>query len=190
MASNIDTKLRTAIIKPGERIILPQDAVIQSLVIDGSIDVTSSCDNLPTPSSYRCGYFHLMLDNDNNDGHPMDERETYYLSLKVGNNLYNINRKVISVGDNPGTMNSPAVLNTHVPDQSLFSFTRIQGDQVGHRQAIYVYFKTIDSLFSTVELALTNYGSIAYYKGNIVDCNMFEFGVDSSIKDDIMGPTT
>ncbi len=168
--------IRTVVIHPGERIILPQDAVIQSLVIDGDISVTSTCNNLPDPSAYKCGFFFIKVDSDNNDGHSMDELYTYILNLKVASNTYEINRRIITSGDNPGVLQTAAVLNTHVPDQAIFSFKTIGRDTLSVSQNIYIYFQTISSLFNSIELKVDNRGSIQYYRPTEAVCGVYEFG--------------
>lgn len=167
---------RTIIIKPGEKYILPPGSVVNSVVLNGAIDVTSSCNDLPAPTLYKCGFFYLLLDVDSNSGHSMDETTTTYLSLRVQDKIYNIGRKVVASGDNPGILTAPSILNTHITDSALFSFTAIGKTVLAKRQGIWVYFKTPQNIFNDVELQVNNNGSIQYYKGNEGECGSYPFG--------------
>lgn len=175
------TSVNTVVIRPGQKIILPQDAVIQSVILDGSIDVVSSCDNLPDPSNYKCGYFVVIVDNDDNDGHSMDETATFLQTLKVANNTYVINRKLISSGDGAGIMQTSAVLNTHVPDQAIFTFTQLRRDTLTKRQNVYIYFKTPEDLFNSLELKVSNWDAIQYYRPLEANCDVYEFGDEGEL---------
>jgi hypothetical protein len=163
---------RTAIIKPGETFILPKGAIINSVIIDGTINVESSCDNLPVPSAYKCGYFYFICDVDDNDGHSMDEQSTHYSKVKVGGNIYVMNKDIIS-GDNPGTLFSVSELNTFIPDQVLFSFTAINRNVLSKKQLIRLYFKVPDSLFDELELEINNGGSFQIYRPIEADCGSY-----------------
>jgi hypothetical protein len=83
---------RTVTLKPGEKYVLPAGAVVTSIVTDGAITVNSSCP-LPTPTTYACGYFYLLIDVDSNDGHSMDEQHTFYVGFKGGKHLIRNKRK-------------------------------------------------------------------------------------------------
>lgn len=171
---------KTQVIHPGETIVLPKDAVVQSIIIDGAINVTSECD-LPSPSSYKCGYFFLILDHDSSEFHSMEETQTFYLRLKVADNIYEINESVIDVSTGfpagyNGATTSQAILNTHIPDQALFTFKNVVRTNIHNRQEIRVYFKTPEPLFNQVELTVDNYGSVQYYRPWEEDCDNYPGG--------------
>ena len=46
--------VRTIIIKPGEKVLLPQGTKVDSIVATGGISVSSTCDNLPAPVARQC----------------------------------------------------------------------------------------------------------------------------------------
>lgn len=163
---------RTIIIKPGEVFILPKGATVDSMIIDGSITVSSTCNNLPTPSSYKCGYFEFVCDVDSNEGHSMDEAHTIYQSLTVGGNTYVMNKEAID-GENPGSLVGVTDLNTFVTDQVLFSFTAINRLVLDKRQYIRLFFKTPDSLWDTVELQINNWETTSTYKPIEWDCDSY-----------------
>ncbi len=80
MATN--SALRTYLLNAGDCIILPDDAEIESIIIDGSVSVTSECGALPTPSQYVCYRFAW---EDDNSGSMQD---AILHSLIVGANTY------------------------------------------------------------------------------------------------------
>lgn len=170
---------RTQIIKPGETFILPQGATVTALVLDGAISVDSSCNNLPDPSSYKCGMFQLVADNDDNDAHPMDEEHLRLMYLYVAGTTYNLGGIHVLVGDNPGSINADHVtLNTFVPDQALFSFTNVTRDtSPDKRQYIYIYFKVVETLYDEVSMQIENWESLMYVKPDEadIDCDSYPF---------------
>lgn len=150
-------------IRPGETVVLPSGATIDALVLDGAIDVSSTCNNLPVPSSYKCGYFWITLDNDDNGTHSMDEESTAYKSITVGGTEYVIGTRVIATGDNAGTMTLAPALNTYIPNQAIFKFLSNTRHEVDHRQDIWIHFRVPEYLWDTVVLTIDNRGSIQYY---------------------------
>jgi hypothetical protein len=170
---------RTVTIKPGEKYVLPAGAVVKSVVVDGAITVDSTCNNLPTPTAYACGYFYLILDQDSNDGHSMDELNTYYTSLKVGATIFTLGERVIFSGNNPGAPANAATLNNHITDPALFKVTAVSQDALSgssKRQAIWVYFKTPSDVMNQIELVVDNRGSLQYYKPYLGTCGEYPFG--------------
>lgn len=172
MASISTSTLKTAVLAPGECIILPQGAVVQAVILDGAASVTSTCGDLPAPSSYKCGYFYFICDVDDNDGHSMDEDYTYYTSVKVGGTTYILNEKVLN-GDNPGTLTSIGTLNLHITNLALFQFTGITRNVLSKRQGINLFFKVPEPLFNELELKVDNRGSTQYYRPIEIDCDTY-----------------
>lgn len=76
--------LRTLILQPGECATLPSSTVVQSIVLDGAISVTSDCVGLPAPSGYICYSFTW---EDDTAGSMQDALIT---ELIVGTNTYNV----------------------------------------------------------------------------------------------------
>lgn len=168
--------LKSVVLNPGDCVILPADAVIDSVIINGSATATSTCGTLPAPTTYKCGYFFFILDSDDNDGHSMDEDSTMYTSVTVGDNTYMINEKVIGLGDNPGIPNPVSLLNLHITDTVLFEFMAITvNDGADKRQHIHLYFQTPEPLFSSVRLKMANRGvSFHYYEPIESECGVYE----------------
>lgn len=176
-ANTTNTSITTVTIRPGQKVILPQGATITSLVMDGSINVESSCDNLPAPSNYKCGYFVVILDRDNDGGRAMNEQDTYIQSLKVANNTYIIGEKIVASGDGDNsTLVTISELNDSVPDQAIFSFTKIRRDTLNVRQNVYIYFKTPEELFTSVELQVNTWDTVHFYRPLEATCDLYEFG--------------
>jgi hypothetical protein len=164
-------------IKPGETLILPLGVTIDSIITDGSIAVSSSCDNLPEPSNYKCGYFYIVIDDDDNDGHSMDETKSQYAELTVAGTTYNMGGVRVVESDNPGTPNTATTLNTFVPDQTIFSFTNVTMDTSPEKRSyVFVYFKVVETLWDEVELLLWNWETHTYYKPFAqTECGMYPY---------------
>lgn len=163
---------KTVVIKPGEKIILPKDAVIEALVLDGSISVESTCDDLPDPVSYKCGYFFIIIDADNSGDHSMD-MDTKYNSLIVGDTTYTID-EYVAYGDGNNPVPMPvSVLNTHITDQAIFKFMALTANEVTSRTHLHIYFKVPEPLFDSVRLVVDNRntGSLQEYKGLESECD-------------------
>lgn len=163
--------LKSIVLRAGQCVTLPKDAVITSIVVNGSILPTSDCD-LPVAEAYKCGYFAILIDNDANAGHSMDETDTYYTSVTVGGNTYIIN-ELVAIGSNPGTATAEGNLNLHITDLPIFEFTGVTQTDLTKRSAIWLFFKTPESLWDDVELAVTNHGVLQYHKPIEVECDTF-----------------
>lgn len=143
---------RTVTIKPGEKVILPLDAQIIDLVYDGSIAVTSTCNNLPPPSSYKCGYFIYVRDDEGGEG-PFDEGVSTIKSIKVGETTFTINEDATNPSAN--------ALNSHITDQALFEVTFVDTttNDFSERKYIVVYFKTPEGIFDDCEMVIDERGN-------------------------------
>lgn len=171
----VTTSQKTAVLQPGECIILPQGAVVTSVILDGAISISSStCLNLPVPSAYKCGYFAIMMDASGNDG-AMNETDTYYTSVTIGGNTYMISERVI-LGTDPGIPNPITALNLHITDLALFEFTAVtHNTSASDRSLVWVYFKAPESLFNSIELKIVDRVSTFYYlKPNEAECDVYD----------------
>lgn len=169
--ANTSSSIKSVVLRAGECVNLPKDAVITSIVVNGSITPTSDC-TLPTPETYKCGYFAILIDNDANTGHSMDETDTYYTSVTVGGNTYVIN-ELVAQGSNPGIATAIGTLNLHITDLPLFEFTGVTQIDLAKRSLIWIFFKTPDSLWDTVELAVTNHGNLQYHRPIEGECDEY-----------------
>jgi hypothetical protein len=172
MAAEAATNTRTITIGPGESIILPDGVTVTSVILDGAISVESNCPNLlPPPTSYACGVFVYQLDVDENDSHSMDEENTYYQTLTIGDTTYDLSGIRVVTGENPGTVQGSSSVNPSITDQSLFSVLSILRTSLfDKRQYITMTFKAPLDLFDQIELSLYDRGIISYYKPTQVDC--------------------
>lgn len=169
MATNSGT-LKSVSLAPGECIVLPAGAVIDSVIVTGDAAATSTCGVLPTPSSYKCGYFALFLDSETGDNKPLDESSTYCTSVKVGATTYMINEKIIASGENPGTPISAGTLNLHITDLPIFEFMAVAQTALTDRQLIWIYFQTPETLYDSLEMKISDRGTYYYLKPNDAEC--------------------
>lgn len=163
---------KSVTLHPGETVILPAGTTITSIITDGSISVTSSCGNLPTPSSYVCGYFYIVVDNDANSGSPMDESNTSLKGLYVGDTIFTMDHLVVT-GTNPGTVTPAATLNLYITDQALFKFMGVSQTNDSKKSRVYLYFRVPEDLFSSLELEVIGQGSTMFYKPISTACDAY-----------------
>lgn len=145
-------------IHPGEKIAFPSGTTISSVVTTGVINLSSSCDDLPSPTTYKCGYFYIVVDNDDNSGTPMDESNTSYVDLTVGSNVFTIGELVVQ-GTHPGVATTISTLNTHITDLGIFEFMGITQHDYTKRSVLNVFFKAPEDLFDTIRLQVIGQGS-------------------------------
>lgn len=148
MADISTSSFKTITLGPGDCFVLPKDAVVESIVTSGAIDVTSNCGNLPTPTSYKCGVFYFFLDETANSETAMEEEEVRYWKLFVGGTTFNID-----ILANPA---SEADLNLYVTDQALFKFMAVQRTVLSDRVRFGVYFQVPEDLFDATTLQLSD----------------------------------
>ena len=169
---------QTVVIGAGQSVVLPAGAVVTSIIYDGNITAESTCDNLPEPSSYKCGRFYFNLDDDENPNHPNDEDSTYFHSIKFGSTTVSLDGLVLSTNE--------VGLNTYLVGQTaIFSFTnvvisQVDDDGTDKREAVFVSFKVPEYLFDQVELGIIGnkdlpasnpLPSIQYYKPyDVIEC--------------------
>jgi hypothetical protein len=153
MADTPTLQTFTVTLAPGETIVLPSDAIITGVFVDGTAEVTSSCTGtLPESTDYRCGVFYFNIDDDDNDNHPNDQSNTYYRKLVIGDLEFDLDGLLNSVND-------PDYLNAYVPPQGLFTFTHIHrftidDSETDKRKAVYLYFKVAEPFFDQLELQI------------------------------------
>jgi|LakMenEpi03Aug12_release.lakeMendotaPanAssembly.Ray.scaffolds.fasta_scaffold811327_2 hypothetical protein len=147
------TVTQSIVVTPGQTVVIPAGATITSLILDGSISVTSSCDNLPTPSAYKCGVFYMNIDDDANDNHPNDEDSTKFTSIKFGDTTVTLDGLLLN--------QTVTGLNTYLAGQTpIFQFTYINRYTINDpgddkRDAVFVYFKVAEALYDSLELTVT-----------------------------------
>ena len=165
---------QTVVIGPGESVVLPAGATVSSIIYDGNITAESSCDNLPDPSVFQCGYFQFFIDADDNDGHSMD-MSTRYHSIQIGSTTYTLDELIASGSGNSPSLTDIAYLNVHITQPALFQFTEITFNEVTSRMSVHLYFKVPETLFNDTWLVIDNrgVGSLMYLKGNQEECGNY-----------------
>lgn len=163
---------KVIVIQPGECAVLPTDAVIKSIVIDGSISISnaSTCLSLPTPSTYKCGFFFLYVDQSVSGSRPLNEQDTMILSAEVGGKTININRLVVGSGDNPGSFSTTDDYNALIlpADQAIFKFTLVNWQsnltpETDDRSRVWFYFRVPSDLFNSTTLRVASKDNLTLY---------------------------
>lgn len=166
-APTITTKSIT--IPAGQCAVLPNNAVIKSILVDGTATATSSCGTLPSPTAYKCGAFFFWVDRDANTGHSMDETSTDYTSIKIGDTTYTMNKEVGTSSD-PIVPTAVSELNVYITDPALFQFTSLTANNSTKKTSIELFFKVPEDLFDSVQLIIDNGGSAMQLVQYAVDC--------------------
>lgn len=161
---NLSTGIKSITIKPGETVVLPKGAVVKSMIYDGAISVSSTCDNLPEPQAYSC-YVLDFSSNDNKNASPnLEGEDTNITYLEIAGVKYNgpISLNHISV---PGDCDAGDIMKTlltnwfsSVPPQTIFNLDRVDVDCTGERASISVFFKSVDSIANSIKLKITGPG--------------------------------
>ena len=176
MASVTNPGLKSISLAPGECFVLPKDAVVQSIITDGAITVTSNCGTLPTPTSYKCGVFYFFTDiTAGDDDAAMEEEHVQYTSVRIGNGTtFMINENVmLSTVLEPGVITPVTTLNLHITDTALFEFTEIARTALGDRQRVAVYFKVPEQFFDETTLKLSDRGTYYLLEANEAECDSY-----------------
>lgn len=142
---NSNTVSHTIVLKPGESFSLPAGAEV-IYVSSNSLD--STCP-IPAAEAKECYYFQLVIDNDNNDGHPLDEGSTYFSDLIVGGVTYELDILV----DQLSPVLESALINA-LP-QTLIEITDVTKNDLAKRTEVLINFKLAPSLAEDTELKIT-----------------------------------
>jgi hypothetical protein len=171
MSTGITTSSHTIVLQPGESFVLPAGGSI--VYTSDPEGLNSECADIPT-TTYKCGYFFLVLDADDNSGHSMDSN-TRYVSVKVGNTTFPLDEVVVFGSGNSPTPATHTTLNNHITDTGLFEFMQVTETEVTSRTHIHVYFKVLDSFFDDVLLIVNNnnVNSISYYPPIEAECDEY-----------------
>lgn len=160
-----ESTFKSITLTPGQCFILPVGAVVQSVVTEGAIDVTSTCGDLPAPTSYKCGVFYFFLDETADDDTAMEEEYVTYTQIKIGGTIYILNELANSA--------SEIDLNLHVTDTALFQFKAVQRNVLDDRQRLGVYFKVPEDLFDVTVLQLSDRGTLYNLPANEATCDEY-----------------
>lgn len=141
---------KTIIIHPGEQVVLPIGTTIDSLIINGSISVTSTCDDLPAPTAQQCYGMEWSVSE---DGAPtLDQAEATITYIKIGGVQYDINLLSISAGLSLAFQN----ISTQIP--GIFDLVSVVYVDLADRKDFTMLFRTIPSIASGIEMNMTGDG--------------------------------
>lgn len=159
----MSTSSHTVTIRPGETFVFPGNATI--LYASNPAGLEGECIDIPD-ATYRCGYFYVVIDQDSNSGHSMDEGSVKIYDITVGSTVYNTSEvKIITSGDNPGTLLTSTALNSYLPDPDIFTITDINRDtDPDKRQYVRIFFKVLGPLWDSLIMRLANWESVIYQK--------------------------
>lgn len=140
----MSTSTHTITLQPGEAFTLPPNATL--VFVSDPDSISTDCVDVPE-TTYVCGYFAYVRDDDDNDGHPFDESHLVISKVYVGDSVYTL--------DVPGGNPTAIQLNTNIPDQAVFSFTDTNTyADFTKRKYNALYFQVIDTLYDTVKLEI------------------------------------
>lgn len=120
--------VNTVILKPGEKVILPRGTVINSVITDGAITVSSTC-TLPPVSQFSCYEFYFTINDDADASHPAGVIDI--IGFQVNGTQYPISFSAISPGNDPSDYSTYwntqiDLYNQQVPGSlRLVEFTRV-----------------------------------------------------------------
>lgn len=155
---NLSVGLQTIVIKPGETYVLPAGAIVQSLIYDGAINVTSSCDNLPAPEAYRCYQIQWSTSVDESGVRLLEHEDSFIEYIKIGNTKYAINIEASDLGNLRLRFQS-------ISDASkgVFVYTILDENPFDHHYDMVLHFKTIGSIADSIEIKESGPGFPSLY---------------------------
>ena len=157
------TVTQTITLSPGQQFVVPNGAVVESIIASGDATAISDC-TIPDLTEYACSYIKLVVDNDNNTGHPFDEQTTTITNLTVGNSVFDFANQLVVDGENPGTAFPLDIYNSYITDLALFKFTAVTQVNLSKRSYVWLYFQTPLELVSTVLMEVIEHGNPFYVK--------------------------
>jgi hypothetical protein len=156
---------QTVTLKTGEKFVLPSGAELISAT-DTSL-IQSDCVDLTNLSAKICGTLYIVIDVDDNTGHPNNEEDTKIENIKVGTTILNYSNQLIVVsGNNAGTLVTVSQLNSYIPlsFQSVFKFTNISRSVFDKHQDVTLTFESLDIFQDEIEMKITVFADTQYYK--------------------------
>lgn len=87
--------LQAVNLKNGQKILLPSGTKIKTVVVNGNIALTSSCNNLPPVTTYKCWRFSWeKLTTGDTDSAPFNDSS--FISIEIGGTKYDLLSIVIT----------------------------------------------------------------------------------------------
>lgn len=156
---------QTVNLTAGEQFNLPPGAILISASNISAI--TSTCPLPTTLSEPICGTLFVVIDVDDNEGHPNNEKDFRINNINVGGTIIQFaGQLIIASGDNPGTLVSVSTLNSYISSslQSIFKFTNITRNVYDKHQDVTLTFQSLDVFGNQIEMECQNFGDVQYYK--------------------------
>lgn len=141
---------KTIIIHPGEQITLPLGTKIDALIINGSISVTSTCSDLPTPEAQKCYQMDWSVSESSN--FTLDQGEGAIQYIKIGGVQYNINLTSID----PGLSFAFENISNQIP--GVFDYVSVAYVDLANRKDFTLLFRSIPTIATGIEIWMTGDG--------------------------------
>lgn len=146
--------IKTIIIHPGESVTLPIGTKIDSLIINGSISVTSTCADLPTPTAQKCYKMEWSASANASPNYTLEHNEALIKYMNIGGVKYTIGLDPTD----PGGVLTLAFMNIAAQLPGIFDFESLQTVGLANRSDSILLFRSIPSVADTIEVNMTGDG--------------------------------
>jgi hypothetical protein len=155
---------KTVTLAEGEQFNLPPGAIL--VAATDSTAITSTCP-IPTLGKPICGTLYVVIDVDDNEGHPNNEKDFRINEINVGGNIINFGGQlVITSGDNPGTLVTTTTLNSYISPslQGIFVFKNVTRSIFSKHQDVTFTFQSLDVFQDQIEMQCQCFADVQFYK--------------------------
>jgi len=142
---------KVIILHPGEQVVLPSSTVIDELILIGSISVSSTCNDLPVPTSQQCYAMQWGASVDAASNYTLEHSEAFVNYIKIGGVQYDIG---IDPTDPGGTL-TVAFMNVAAMAPGIFDFVSLTTTGLANRYDSTLLFKSVASIAAGIELNIT-----------------------------------
>lgn len=141
---------KVIVIHAGETVVVPSNMEITGLILDGAISVSSTCDNLPTPTAQQCYQADWSVSEQTNG--TLDEGEGAIQYIKIGGVQYDINL----TSTNPGLSTAFENISNQIP--GVFDYVSLAYVDLANRKDFTLLFKSVPAIASGIEIWMTGDG--------------------------------
>jgi hypothetical protein len=155
---------KTVTLAAGEQFNLPPGGVL--IAASDANAITSNCP-IPTLGKTICGTLLVVIDVDENTGHPNNEQNFRINNITVGSTVIDFSGQlIITASDNPGTLVTLSTLNSYISSslQSIFVFKNVSRTVFSKRQDVVLQFESLDVFEDQIEMECQCFADIQYYK--------------------------
>lgn len=170
---------QTAILEPGQIVVLPGNAVINTIILDGDTTLSSSCGTLPTAEVYACYDLQWSLQRIEGGTNILESDSATFGSIWIGGIEYPIGGG-LAYGSEIDIYN---LLITAAPT-AIFNVVSTKKNDFADIYTFYLRFKTAPSLVSSIEMSLIGNGfTEVFIKPTAAgDCDcLTDEGADSNV---------